>query len=99
MFTPSSWALLIVLKPASFNISYPRSANGITYVFTPKDTLESLFSSFDMDLPSQFDSMNISQVLQGNDTLVDSALDTDTIGMGGESDFDHCIHSISRTSE
>ncbi|KAJ7672817.1 hypothetical protein B0H17DRAFT_947419 [Mycena rosella] len=50
--------------------SLPRSASDLTYVFTPRDMLRSLFSSFGMDFPSLLEeSFKTTTVMQANDTL------------------------------
>ncbi|KAJ7122886.1 hypothetical protein C8R44DRAFT_156846 [Mycena epipterygia] len=52
------------------NTILPRSAATLTYLFTPRDILRSLFSSFGMDLPPVFeDSINTTAVMQPGDTL------------------------------
>ncbi|RDB19547.1 hypothetical protein Hypma_013386 [Hypsizygus marmoreus] len=45
-----------------------RSLNTFTYIFTPKSVLQSLFSTFNMDVPTM-NPFDASAVLQGNDTL------------------------------
>jgi hypothetical protein len=54
-----------------------------TYLFIPRQTLSSLFSSFGMDLPSIYTSpFNTSKVLSGNDTLPEGT-DINSLAMGG----------------
>jgi hypothetical protein len=63
--------------------SIPRSIAGFTYVFTPRDILRSLFSSFEMDFPTVLeDPINITTVLQPND-IFPSGLNADDIALAG----------------
>ncbi len=51
--------------------SIPRSFNNITYLFTPRETINTLFSSFGLDRLafSSYREDNVTAVLQLNDTL------------------------------
>ncbi|KAF7330818.1 hypothetical protein MVEN_02421000 [Mycena venus] len=52
------------------NTIIPRSAAGFTYLFTPRDILRSLFSSFEMDFPSVLEApLNLTTTMQPNDTF------------------------------
>ncbi|KAJ7929139.1 hypothetical protein B0H13DRAFT_2248169 [Mycena leptocephala] len=63
------------------NTIIPRSIAGFTYVFTPRDILRSLFSSFEMDFPTVLeDPINITTVLQPND-IFPSGLNADDIAL------------------
>ncbi|KAK0191490.1 hypothetical protein F5146DRAFT_1048998 [Armillaria mellea] len=46
----------------------PRSSNGFTYLFTPRETMKSLFSSFDLVFSSDLEE-SVTDALQLNDTL------------------------------
>lgn len=46
----------------------PRSSNGFTYLFTPRETMKTLFSSFDLLFSSDLEE-SVTDVLQLNDTL------------------------------
>ncbi|KAK0205990.1 hypothetical protein DFS33DRAFT_1256607 [Desarmillaria ectypa] len=46
----------------------PRSSNGFTYLFTPRETMKTLFSSFDLVFSSDLEE-SMMDVLQLNDTL------------------------------
>ena len=62
----------------------PLSPNGLTYIFTPRSTIHSLFDHFDLPFPQVFERpLNFSQVLQPGDTPP-SGLDTTGISIGGE---------------
>ncbi|KAJ6567347.1 hypothetical protein DFH09DRAFT_457648 [Mycena vulgaris] len=55
------------------NTILPRSATGFTYVFTPRDMLRSLFSSFGIDFPLVLETpINTTTALQTNDSLPSS---------------------------
>ncbi|KAF8890375.1 hypothetical protein BD779DRAFT_1610820 [Infundibulicybe gibba] len=57
------------LPDPSINI-VPQSDNNLTYTFTPRATLRSLFDSFKLPLPAEFEApVNGSKVLQKNDTF------------------------------
>ncbi|KAK7061328.1 hypothetical protein R3P38DRAFT_3489065, partial [Favolaschia claudopus] len=57
----------------------PRAESGLTYLFTPRDLLRDLFSSFNQDLPPSLEqSLNVSSVMRPNDTFP-SALNPDDI--------------------
>ncbi|KAJ7590809.1 hypothetical protein C8J56DRAFT_1003458 [Mycena floridula] len=48
----------------------PKSATGLTYIFTPRDILRSLFSSFAMDFPAILEpAINISSAMQPGDVF------------------------------
>ena len=50
--------------------SIPRSESGLTYVLTPRETLEKLFSSFSLEVPENFSrSIDLSSAIQNNDTI------------------------------
>jgi hypothetical protein len=62
----------------------PKSENNLTYVFTPRSTIRSLFDHFDLPFPQVLEQpFNFSWVVYPNDTLP-SGLDTTGISMGGE---------------
>ncbi|KAG6828760.1 hypothetical protein H0H92_006839 [Tricholoma furcatifolium] len=61
----------------------PLSQNNITYVFTPRETLESLFASLEMDYPeSAMVPFNITQTLLPGDSAP-SSLNISDIALGG----------------
>ncbi|EEB89772.1 hypothetical protein MPER_12098, partial [Moniliophthora perniciosa FA553] len=54
----------------TYYVSIPRSELGYTYVFTPRDDIRSLFTSFNKSLPEIFDRpFNESAVFKPNDTI------------------------------
>ncbi|KAF8919143.1 hypothetical protein CPB85DRAFT_881024 [Mucidula mucida] len=58
------------LPDPAVNILPKANGTGYTYMFTPRSTLQSLFSSFNMDLPTLWESpLNASVAMQGTDTL------------------------------
>ncbi|KAJ6543867.1 hypothetical protein B0H19DRAFT_1168706 [Mycena capillaripes] len=64
------------------NTILPRSAAGLTYVFTPRDMLRSLFSSFEMDFPSILeDPLNTTALMQSNDVFP-SGLNANDMALG-----------------
>ncbi len=48
--------------------SIPRSSNGFTYLFTPRETMKTLFSSFDRVFSSDLEE-SVTDALQLNDTF------------------------------
>ncbi|KAJ7087271.1 hypothetical protein B0H15DRAFT_843326 [Mycena belliarum] len=65
------WGIRIhCAKFADPNAIVPRSTTGFTYIFTPRDMLRSLFSSFGLDLPTSLeDPLNTTAVMRPNDTF------------------------------
>ena len=73
------WSMLIL----SIH-SIPHSANNITYLFTPRVVVTSLFSSFGMDLPDVVSQpFNATAVLLLNDTLP-VGFPVDSTALGGK---------------
>ncbi|KAF8200347.1 hypothetical protein BJ912DRAFT_1054714 [Pholiota molesta] len=60
------------------------STDNLTYLFTPRDTLKSLFTDFGMDLPSTFEvPINLTDIMNTNDTRqLSKGLDQQSIAMG-----------------
>ncbi|KAF9464263.1 hypothetical protein BDZ94DRAFT_1289419 [Collybia nuda] len=56
--------------------------SGLTYVFTPRKTLHSLFDSYHMDYPGVLQPFNATTVMQGNDTLPPNLV-PDDLALGG----------------
>ena len=60
------------------------SRNGMSYLFTPRAVLASLFSSFGMDYPESFMvPFDITKVVMPGDA-VSAALNTSDIALGGK---------------
>ncbi|KAJ7163791.1 hypothetical protein C8R43DRAFT_1122758 [Mycena crocata] len=79
------------------NTIVPRSMAGFTYIFTPRDMLRSLFSSFDMELPSVLEApLNTTTVMQVNDTLP-SSLNVNDIALGASFYDNGVAHSFKST--
>ncbi|KAF9021430.1 hypothetical protein BDZ89DRAFT_1071387 [Hymenopellis radicata] len=75
------------LPDPAVNILPKANGTGWTYMFTPRSTLQSLFSSFNMDLPTIWESpLNASEVMSGKDTLP-SDINFDDISLGGQEGF------------
>ncbi|KDR76712.1 hypothetical protein GALMADRAFT_139606 [Galerina marginata CBS 339.88] len=60
----------------------PVSTNGFTYLFTPRETIRSLFQDFNMSIPGDYEKpFNFSSVVASNDTLP-SGLNTSSVVLG-----------------
>jgi len=77
----------------SSSCSVTLSANNFTYIFTPRETLRSLFSSFDKEYPTTVPPFNASSVLQLNDTLP-SGLNVNETALGASFYDNGVAHSF-----
>ncbi|KAF9464261.1 hypothetical protein BDZ94DRAFT_1216732 [Collybia nuda] len=69
------------------------SPSNFTYIFTPRETLRSLFDSFDKEYPSILKPFNATAVMQGNDTLPPD-LNPNDLALGGHFYSNGVAHSF-----
>ncbi|KAJ7727961.1 hypothetical protein B0H16DRAFT_1894321 [Mycena metata] len=76
------------------NTIIPRSAASYSYVFTPRDILQQLFSSFEMDFPSVLEApLNTTGAMQPNDTFP-AALNANDIALASLFSDNGVAHSF-----
>ncbi|KAJ7047805.1 hypothetical protein C8F04DRAFT_1060170 [Mycena alexandri] len=76
------------------NTIIPRSSASFTYVFTPRDILQQLFSSFKMDFPAVLGApLNTTGVMQPNDTFP-AALNANDIALASLFSDNGVAHSF-----
>ncbi|KAF7301272.1 hypothetical protein MIND_00692000 [Mycena indigotica] len=92
------WGLRIhCVKSSDPNTIVPKAASGLSYVYTPRETLRSLFSSFGKELPANLETpLNITKLMMGNDTFP-ASLKAEDIALGAVFWDNGVAHSFKST--